>query len=223
LTTRSYPSRGLSGGASIGTTINEGDVEYVQNVQNRSTATNTTIDGEAAVQIVDGGISIVTTIKAGGLEIVRNGGTANGTIIQDGGSEYVQNGSTANTVIFAGSNSLLKLDSPSGLAGTIIDWHVGDKIDFLNTIATGVNETGNTLTVTYGDHHIASYSLTGKRLNTEFQLQPDGNGGTNNDNSLFARSKSRWGGIRCRRRAKRARRPEYSAWSLRNELYLPNA
>jgi endoglucanase len=73
----------------------------------------------------------------------------------------------------------LKLDSPSGLAGTIIDWHLGDKIDFLNTMVTGVNETGNTLTVTYGDHQTASYSLTGKQINTDFQLQPDGNGGTN--------------------------------------------
>jgi hypothetical protein len=68
--------------------------------------------------------------------LVYNGGTANGTIIQDGGTEHVQNSGTANTVIFAGPNSLLELDTPSGLTGTIIDWHVGDKIDFLNTIVT---------------------------------------------------------------------------------------
>ena len=32
--------------------------------------------------------------------------------------------------------------------------------------------------MTYGDHQTASYSLAGKQANTEFQLQPDGNGGT---------------------------------------------
>ena len=162
------------GGASIGTTINLGGSQYVQN---GSTATNTTIDGAFAIQYVDGGTSIATTIKAG-LQIVRNGGMANNTIILDGGVEHVQNGSTANNVIFAGSNSLLELDKPSGLTGTIIDWNVGGKIDFLNTMVTGINETGNTLTVTYGDHETASYSLAGKQANTEFKLQPDGNGGT---------------------------------------------
>ena len=165
------------GGASIGTTINLGGSQYVQN---GSTATNTTINGAPGVpgvQIVDGGTSIATTIKAG-LQIVRNGGMANNTIILDGGIEHVQNGSTANNVIFAGSNSLLDLDKPSGLTGTIIDWNVGDKIDFLNTKVTGVNESDNTLTVTYGDHQTASYSLVGKQANTEYQLQPDGNGGS---------------------------------------------
>jgi autotransporter passenger strand-loop-strand repeat protein len=167
------------GGASIGTMINESGQEFVQNGPLApSTATNTTINGAGAFQLVDGGTSIATTIKAGGTELVYNGGTANGTIIQDGGTEHVQNSGTANAVIFAGSNSLLELDTPSGLTGTIIDWHVGDKIDFLNTIVTGVNETGNTLTVTYGHHQTASYSLAGKQANTEFKLQPDGNGGT---------------------------------------------
>ena len=110
------------GGASIGTTINLGGSQYVQN---GSTATNTTINGAPGVpgvQIVDGGTSIATTIKAG-LQIVRNGGMANNTIILDGGIEHVQNGSTANNVIFAGSNSLLDLDKPSGLTGAIIDWN----------------------------------------------------------------------------------------------------
>lgn len=164
------------GGASIGTTINSGGSQYVQN---GSTATNATIDGAFAIQYVDGGTSIATTIKAGGLEWVRNGGTANNTIIQDGGVEHVFSSGTANTVIFAGSDSLLQLDNPSGLTGTIIDWNVGDKIDFLNTMVTGVNETGNTLTVTYGDHQTASYSLAGKQANAHFALQDDGQGGTN--------------------------------------------
>lgn len=161
------------GGTSIGTTINEGGTQYVQN---GSTATNTIIDGKFGVEIVDGGTSVATTIKAGGLEWVRNGGTANSTIIQGGGVEHVFSSGTANTVIFAGSDSLLQLDMPSGLTGTIIDWHVGDIIDFLNTKVTGVNETGNTLSVTYGDHQTASYSLAGKQADTEFQLQSDGRG-----------------------------------------------
>lgn len=163
------------GGASISAIINEGGQEFVQN---GSTATNTTINGPVGFQLVDGGTSIGTTIKAGGSELVYNGGTANNTIIEDGGIEHVLTSGTANTVIFAGSNSLLELDQPSGLTGTIINWHVGDKIDFLNTTVTGVNETGNTLTVTYGDHQTASYSLSGQQANTQFKLQPDGGGGT---------------------------------------------
>ena len=47
--------------------------------------------------------------------------------------------------------SILELATPSELIGTIGFFSVGDVIDFLNTIVTGVNETGNTLTVTYGE------------------------------------------------------------------------
>ena len=167
------------GGASFDTMINQGGVQQVQNGPLApSTATNTTINGVSAFQIVDGGTSIATTIKAGGSEWVRNGGTANNTIIEDGGIEHVFTSGQANTVVFAGSNSLLELDRPSGLTGSIVNWHVGDKIDFLNTMVTGVSETGDTLTVTYGDHQTANYSLAGKQADTEFKLQSDGSGGT---------------------------------------------
>jgi autotransporter passenger strand-loop-strand repeat protein len=111
------------GGASIGTTINLGGSQYVQN---GSTATNTTIDGAFGIQYVDGGTSIATQSRP----VFKLSVTAEWPqhVILDGGIEHVQNGSTANNVIFAGSNSLLDLDKPSGLTGTIIDWNVGEKM-----------------------------------------------------------------------------------------------
>jgi hypothetical protein len=72
----------------------------------------------------------------------------------------------------------LELAIPSGLKGTISNWHAGDVIDFLKTTVTGVHETGNALTVIYGNNQTESYSLASKELNTEFHLQSDGHGGT---------------------------------------------
>jgi autotransporter passenger strand-loop-strand repeat protein len=87
-------------------------------------------------------------------------------------------GGIADGVDFVGAHSTLALATPSGLTGFIRNWHVGDIIDFLNTKVTGVNATGNTLTVTYGDHQTASYSLAGQQANTQFALKSDGQSGT---------------------------------------------
>ena len=65
-----------------------------------------------------------------------------------------------------------------GLEGTVANWRVGDVIDFLGTNVTGVQHTGTMLTVTYDDNKTATYGLKNQEANTQFQLNPDGNGGT---------------------------------------------
>lgn len=131
------------------------------NVEVNGLAYNTVINQGAVLNVGPGGTAIATTINVGGLEIVTNGGTDK-------------------TVIFAGSNSLLDLAKPTGLTGTIIDWHVGDIIDLLHTAVTSVREDSahTTLTVTYGTNQTAIYMLAGQQADTQFRLQSDGNGGT---------------------------------------------
>jgi hypothetical protein len=75
----------------------------------------------------------------------------------------------------------LELFSPTGLKGTITGWQVGDVVDFVGTSVTQVVVEGNTLTVTYGnarDPQTASYFLANLQPNTHFELQSDGEGGT---------------------------------------------
>jgi autotransporter passenger strand-loop-strand repeat protein len=158
------------GGIGIGTTINGGN----ENVFGTGTVTDTTIN--AGGELLNAGTTAIgTIINAGGVQSVL--GMAKGTII-NGGLESVSGGGLADGVVFVGPHSTLALATPSGLTGLIRNWHAGDIIDFVNTNVTGVKETGNTLTVTYGDHQTASYSLAGKQANTAFKLQSDGNGGT---------------------------------------------
>jgi hypothetical protein len=62
--------------------------------------------------------------------------------------------------------------------GTIAHWHVGDIVDFQNTEVTSVQQTGDRLTVTFDGNQEATYKLRDQEHNTQFQLQPDGHGGT---------------------------------------------
>ena len=178
------------------TTMNGG----IANIYALGSAVHTTINSRGIVN--DGGTDDETTINAGGVENVGwlpplgsyllgtsegtlinsggvqnvGGGTATDTTI-NGGVENVMSSGTADNVIF-GHGAKLHLDKPSGLTGTITNWQVGDVIDFLKTDVTGVNVTGNTLTVTYAGTQTASYTLSGQQANTEFQLAPDGKGST---------------------------------------------
>jgi autotransporter passenger strand-loop-strand repeat protein len=184
------------GGTAIGTTINSGGLEYVY-----ATAIGTTINSGGLENVYATGGAYGTTINSGGLEYVYPGGTSRGTTINSGGTEKVfgnaidttiNNGleyvlasgksahGTADNVTFGGPQATLELAKPSGLIGTISNWHVGDVIDFLSTAVTSVqeNKAHTTLTVTYETNGTASYSLAGQQANTEFQLRSDGNGGT---------------------------------------------
>ena len=78
-------------------------------------------------------------------------------------------------------NATLELFSPTGLKGTVTGWQVGDVVDFVATSVTQVVVENNTLTVSYGnarDPQIASYLLANLQPNTHFELQSDGEGGT---------------------------------------------
>ena len=121
-------------------------------------------------------MAIGTIINEGGAQSVS--GTAKNTII-NGGLETVSKGGTADGVIFVGSHSKLQLATPTALHGFVSNWHVGDIIEFLGTKITSVSQSNDALTVIYGDHLTASYSLAGQQANTHFALQDDGQGGTN--------------------------------------------
>jgi autotransporter passenger strand-loop-strand repeat protein len=144
-----------------------------------------------------GGTAIDTTINNGGSQLVDNGGTARGTVVNSGGSlqvafegvasgatingggtEYVHSGGAAQDVAFGGTSATLDLESPTGLAGTISDWQVGDVIDFVGTSVTGAGISGSTLTITTSGGQSVSYQLAGRQPGTEAELQTDNHGGT---------------------------------------------
>ena len=157
-----------------GFVVNSG---YVLDVNSGGKATSTIIHSGGVVNVLSGGLSELTTINGGGVENVYNGGRAIGENL-NGGVENVLSGGVADNVRFGDVNhSTLKLASPSGLMGAISNWRVGDVIDFLNTSVTGVHQTGDVLTMSYGDQK-ASYQLAGQQANTEFKLESDGHGGT---------------------------------------------
>lgn len=171
-----------SNGVSNLTTINSGGLE---SILAGGTSNVTTILSGGHQDVLAGGISNATTIQSGGLEHVL--GLANNTSIFAGGELTILNGGTANGVAFIANtgtthDATLELFSPTGLKGTITGWQVGDVIDFVATSVTQVVvENNNTLTVTYGsarDPQIASYLLANLQPNTHFELQSDGQGGT---------------------------------------------
>ena len=161
-----------AGGTTHGTII-YGGVEIVE-----GTAIDTTINNGGFEDVYAGGTATGTIIKNGGNEYVEGGGRAAGTIINNGGVEVVYGGGTADGVTFAGDNCRLTLGNPSGLTGTLTNWHVSDVIDLEGVTVTGVNETGNSLTVTYGNNQKAIYTLAGQEANTQVTYRPDGHGGT---------------------------------------------
>jgi autotransporter passenger strand-loop-strand repeat protein len=164
----------FAGGTAVETIINKGGVE---NVNGSGVAFDTTINN-GGVENVNDGMAFDTIINKGGVENV-NGGVTLDTMINNGGVENVLSGGTAFDVAFSGPHATLNLATPLGLKGFVANWHVGDVIDFLKTDVTSVQQTGNRLTVTYDDNKTATYELSHQQHHTEFQLQPDGHGGTN--------------------------------------------
>jgi autotransporter passenger strand-loop-strand repeat protein len=172
-----------SAGVATLTTINQGGIE---NILAGGKSITTTILSGGHQEVFEGGISDATTIQAGGIEKVA--GTANNTSIFPGGELIILSGGTANNVAFidngAQHNATLTLYLPTGLTGTITGWHVGDVIDFVNTTVTNVSVENNILTLTYGEglrgpeSAQVSYQLASLQSNTHFELQSDGEGGT---------------------------------------------
>jgi autotransporter passenger strand-loop-strand repeat protein len=162
----------LSRGTDSGTVISNGGLEVVSS---GGTASNTTLNG--GEQDVYGSAS-GTVVNSGGLQVVESGGTGSGTTIGNGGTEYVSAGGTAQDVTFGGTAATLDLEDPSGLAGTISNWQVGETIDFKNTSVTSASIGGSTLTVTTSGGQSFAYQLSGQQAHTDADLQSDGAGGT---------------------------------------------
>jgi len=141
-----------AGGRSDFTTINNGGIENVYGDSHATTVNNGGIENVY-------GRSVETEIDTGGVENVQSGGKSVRTHI-DGGVENVLSGGTAENIVFQGSHSTLELATPTGLHGAISNWHVGDVIDLLNTVVTGLNVTGGTLSVSYGGQ-LVNWGLTG--------------------------------------------------------------
>jgi autotransporter passenger strand-loop-strand repeat protein len=130
-----------------------------------SSGGNATDYGSAqSTNIAFGGIENVfgydqgAVIQSGGTQFVNSGATTNGSIIL-GGVVVVANGGVAEWVTFGQPSGTLELDSPTGLAGDVANWQVGDTLDFVNTEVTSASFDGSYLTITTGDGQAYSYAV----------------------------------------------------------------
>ena len=78
---------------------------------------------------------------------------------------------------FNGANATLRLDAPAGFTGAIDGFALGDVIDLVNTVATGVSFDGTALTVTLSSGATLNYNFSGAGLD-QFNLVSDGHAGT---------------------------------------------
>jgi autotransporter passenger strand-loop-strand repeat protein len=160
----------LAGGLDAGATIHHGGAQDVFGV-----AFGATIDSRGLQVVEHGGTASHTTINDGSLHIR---GFAVDTTINNGGGEIVSVVGVTENVTFGGDHALLAIAAnPSHLIGDVTNWRVGDIIDFRTTTVTSAHETGNVLTVTYGDQS-ASYRLVGQQPNTKVEIQKDSFSGT---------------------------------------------
>jgi hypothetical protein len=85
----------------------------------------------------------------------------------------------AQTVLFgAGIHAVLKLGDPSGFAGTLMNWALGDTIDLLATDATSAAITGDTLAIDLQGGGTLDYNLANPPTGVRIVLSSDGAGGT---------------------------------------------
>lgn len=168
----------VAGGVSDHTTIDLLGVERVD----LGGVSNDSLINRGGREIVEGATSISNgTNIVGGVEVVDNTGHANDTTIGGSGRlELLRAYATNVTFADQGRNSV-ELTNPAYLKGTITNWHVGDFVDLLGIKANSVSETGNVLTVTYGEgrgSEEVAYTLAGQQPDTHFVLRNDGHGGT---------------------------------------------
>ncbi len=163
----------VDGGVSNDAIIHRGGRENLQG----GVSNNTRLDAGAVESVSQDGVANHTIVGDHADLNVHNGGVANNTVIDRGGVETVDRGGQANNVTFAGK-SILVLHSPTELTGTVSDWRIGDAIDLLNTQVTSVHQTGNQLTVSYGQDQKVTYALDAQQANTHVAFRSDGHGGT---------------------------------------------
>lgn len=162
-----------SGGISRNTTVSDGGAEYVDRF---GVSYGTKLERGGSEYVREDGVSNSTVIGTGGVE--RVDGLANDTIIDAGGREQVFVDGQAHNVTFAGARALLQLENPTGLTGVLSGWRIGDTIDLQRTHVHSVSETGNVLTVNYGNNQTVEYTLANQQADTHVAFHSDGRGGT---------------------------------------------
>jgi autotransporter passenger strand-loop-strand repeat protein len=161
-----------AGGVASATTVNSGGTETVFN---GGTDSGATVNSGGRLTVSSGGTAASVTLSGGEEDVF---GTASNTIISSGGTEFVSSGGIAAGVAFGAVSATLDLARPTGLAGTLSDWLIGDVIDFVGTSVTSAAISGNTLTVVVSGGATFNYQLAGQEAGTSASLQSDAAGGT---------------------------------------------
>jgi hypothetical protein len=137
------------------------------------------------------GISGYGTISANALSVAgsisADGGTLNvhgdisgfGTLTIDPGATLMAYGSlSVLRVKFYSDSGTLALAKPTEATSILSGFAAGDVVDLQKLIATTLTYSGGTLTLLNGTHVEDTLSLAGRYTAANFQLQSDGNNGT---------------------------------------------
>jgi hypothetical protein len=87
--------------------------------------------------------------------------TGSGELRIGDGAQLELGRATSEVVNFVGASATLKLDSPANYTGTINGFAVGDAIDLVGTVATGITHDRSSVTVTLSGGGTLNYNITG--------------------------------------------------------------
>ena len=143
-------------GSTTGTLVESGGIEYIYS---GGVASGAVIGSDGAQYVYSGGSATGTVVSSGGFQYVASGGAAADAIVSSGGTEYVFSGGI--------------------VSGTTLE--TGGTIDLTNLafVSSGLGslDGSDNLTATEGASS-QTISLAGNYSGENFQLSPDGSGGT---------------------------------------------
>ncbi len=149
----------------IGTDLFINDGTFKKSAGAGTTTIRVTLNNTGTVEADSGTLALLGEITGSGQFVI-------------GADAQLELGSAASgAATFNGANATLRLDAPAGFTGAIDGFALGDVIDLVNTVATGVSFDGTALTVTLSSGATLDYDFTGASLD-QFNLVSDGHAGT---------------------------------------------
>ena len=151
------------------------------------------VDGGAVWQVSDAASAAPAFVNDGTVLVLNSNTLEFGAVGEDPGNsgvigvgssgvaEFQNTVATGQTLNFLDATGTAKLDAAAQFGATIASFAVGDTIDLVNTTATNLaysgNTVGGTLTVLNNGATVAALTISGSYAPSQFVLTSDGHGG----------------------------------------------